>query len=360
MASAARARPPTAHVRALNEVQRWFIEETRLGIPVDFTDEGIRGVNAVRSTNFSAQCARGATWDRDLISKIGEITGHEGHALGFTNVYSPILDLARDPRWGRVVESYGEDPYLVAELAIRQVKALQSQGVAATAKHFAVYSEPKGARDGDARTDPHVTLQEVEMLHLYPWRRVVGETGLMGAMNSYNDYDGIPMAANHEFLIDRLRDQYGFKGYIVSDSGSVEQLFTKHHVADSIEDACAMFIREGGNVRTDFNPPERFIEPLRNAIADGKLPISIVDARVRDVLRVKFMLGLFDHPYVDPNQADAAVHTAESAQVALQAARESIVLLKNQNDTLPLSKSLHRILVTGPAATITETSHDRY
>src|SRR5262249_20622383 len=163
------------------------------------------------------------------------------------------------------------------ELALCQVKALQAQGVAATAKHFAVYSEPKGGRDGDARTDPHVTPREVEMLHLYPWRRVVQEAGLMGAMCAYNDYDGIPMADNHEFLVDRLRTQWGFKGYIVSDSGSVEQLFDKHRVVATMEDAVATYIREGGNVWTNFRQPSTFIQPLRAAIAAGKLPMSIVD-----------------------------------------------------------------------------------
>ncbi len=347
--------------RALNEVQKWFIEETRLGVPADFTNEGIRGVNAYRSTNFPAQIALGATWDRDLVSQVGHVTGREGHALGYTNVYSPIMDLARDPRWGRVVETYGEDPYLVAELAIRESSAVQQEGVASTAKHFAVYSEPKGGRDGNDRVDPHVTTQEMEMLHLWPWERLIKEAHTLGAMASYNDYDGTPIAGSHEFLVDRLRGRYGFRGYVVSDSGAVENLYFKHHVAASEAEADCMYLAAGGNVRTDFNPPQRFILPVRKAVQEGKLPMSVIDDRVRDVLRVKFTLGLFDHPYVaDPEAADTILHNAQAQAVALRAARESIVLLKNADHTLPLPKTLKRILVTGPTAKMTATSIDRY
>lgn len=346
---------------ALNEVQRWFIEETRLGVPVDFTNEGIRGVNAYRSTNFPAQIALGATWDRDLVSRVGHVTGREGRALGYTNVYAPIMDLARDPRWGRVVESYGEDPYLVAELGIRMATAMQQEGVASTAKHFAVYSEPKGGRDGRDRVDPHVTDREMEMLHLWPWERLVKEAHIMGAMSSYNDYDGVPISGSHEFLIDRLRTRYGFRGYVVSDSGAVENLFDKHHVAASADDACSMYLVEGGNVRTQFNSPQKFIDPVRRYVQEGKLPMSVIDDRVRDVLRVKFTLGLFDHPYVaDPAAADTLMHNQDARDVALRAARESVVLLKNAHGTLPLAKNLKRILVTGPTAKEKRTSQDRY
>ena len=353
--------PSSAHARGINEVQKWFVEETRLGIPVDFTNEGIRGLNSIRTTNFPAQVGVGATWDRELVSEIGTITGHEGKVLGYTNVYSPILDLARDPRWGRVVECYGEDPYLVAELGIQEIRAIQKQGVASTGKHFAVYSVPKGGRDGSVRTDPEVAPREMENLYLYAWKRAVEEAGLLGAMVSYNDYDGVPIAGSHEFMIDRLRTEWGFRGYIVSDSGAVENLMKKHRVAPTLDDAVAMFLNEGGNVCTDFKPPADFILPVRKMVAAGKISMATLDARVRDVLRVKFLLGLFDHPYVeDPAAADAVVHSAASATVALRAALESIVLLKNEKQTLPLSKTLKKILVCGPTAKMTETSLDRY
>lgn len=352
---------PAATVNALNTIQRWFIEQTRLGIPVDFTNEGVRGLNYVRSTNFPANIALGATWDRELTARIGAVIASEARAIGYTSIYAPLLDLARDPRWGRVVETYGEDPYHVAELCIRMARALQDGGVTSSPKHFAVYSEPKGGRDGSARTDPHVAPREMEMLHLRPWERIVKEVGIRGLMSSYNDYDGVPISGSREFLVDRLRTQWGFKGYVVSDSEAVEFLQTKHHVVATYPEAAAMFIREGGNVRTHFTPPDVFINGLRAELANGRLAMSVVDARVRDVLRVKFSTGIFDHPYVaEPEKAASLIRTPASQALALEAAHKSLVLLKNANNTLPLSPTLKRLLVCGPTAQMTETSFDRY
>jgi beta-glucosidase len=351
---------PSATVRALNEVQSWFIEETRLGIPVEFTNEGVRGANYRKTVNFPADIALGATWNPALLTKIGEIVALESKAIGYRNVYAPLLDLARDPRWGRVVECYGEDPYHVGTLGLHMTKAIRSQGLVSTAKHFGVYSEPKGGRDGNARTDPHVAPREMEMLHLKPWEKAVREGGLLGVMSSYNDYDGVPISGSSDFLIERLRKQWGFRGYVVSDSEAVEFLYTKHHVASSPDDAAAMFLREGGNVRTHFKAPETFIVPVRNEIAAGRLSMEVINDRVRDVLRVKMIEGLFDAPYVDPEGVDKKIYTPEGKALALRAARESLVLLKNTKNALPLSKSLKRVLVCGPTAKMTETSYDRY
>jgi beta-glucosidase len=351
---------PAATVKALNEVQRWFIEETRLGIPVEFTNEGIRGACYRKSTNFPAMIALGATWDRGLISEVSGVVAQESQAIGYRNVYAPLLDLARDPRWGRVVECFGEDPYLVAELGISMSKAIRARGLVSTAKHFAVYSEPKGGRDGNVRTDPHITQREMEMLHLKPWERVVREAGLLGVMSSYNDYDGVPISGSSDFLIDRLRTQWGFQGYVVSDSHAVENLYDKHRVAGSIGDASAMYLREGGNVRTNFIPPETFILPVREQIKAGKLGMALIDARVRDVLRVKFIEGLFDQPYTKLDGVDTALRQPASVALALRTARESLVLLKNDRQTLPLPKTVKRILVCGPTAMMKETSLDRY
>ena len=351
---------PEATVRALNEIQRWFIEETRLGIPVEYTNEGVRGANYRKTVNFPADIALGASWNPELLSAVGEVVAKESKAIGYRNVYAPLLDLARDPRWGRVVECYGEEPYHVGTLGLRMIRAIRGHGLAATSKHFAVYSEPKGGRDGNARTDPHVAPREMEMLHLKPWERAVKEGGLLGVMSSYNDYDGVPISGSADFLIERLRKQWGFNGYVVSDSEAVEFLYSKHHVAANPDEGAAMFLREGGNVRTTFKTPETFILPVRKELAAGRLSMDIIDARVRDVLRVKFIEGLFDAPYVDPSGANAAIGRPEAKAVALRAARESLVLLKNANSTLPLSKSLKHVLVCGPTAKLTETSFDRY
>jgi len=353
--------PFSKHATAINTVQHWFIEETRLGIPVDFTNEGIHGLCHDRATPFCAPIGIGSTWNKELVSRAGHIVGREARLLGYTNVYVPILDPARDPRWGRVVECYGEDPFLVAELGKQMTAGVQSEGVAATLKHFAVYSVPKGGRDGDARTDPHVAPREMHQIYLYPFRRVITEAHPMGVMSSYNDWDGVPITGSYYFLTQLLRQVYGFTGYVVSDSEAVEYLFSKHHVAADYKDAVRQAVEAGLNVRTNFTPPEQFIMPLRELVKEGKVSMKTIDSRVADVLRVKFRLGLFDHPYADAKLADKGVHTTADEDFALQLNRESLVLLKNERQTLPLDKQkMHRILVTGPLAAATTHAVSRY
>jgi beta-glucosidase len=353
--------PHSEHADAINQVQRWFVEQTRLGIPVDFTDEGIRGLNHDRATSFPAQLGIASAWDRDLVQQVGAITAREGRALGYTNIYSPILDLPRDPRWGRTVEAYSEDPYLTATLGRIQVTALQSNGVVSTPKHFAVYSVPKGGRDGTARTDPQVTPRELEMIYLVPFKAAIQDAGAMGVMSSYNDFDGVPVSGSPYFLIDILRKRWGFKGYVVSDSRAVEFLEEKHRVAADYLDAVRQVVIAGLNVRTDFNDPAVYINAVRTLVKNGALSTAMLDDRVRDVLRVKFWEGLFDRPYVpDPKDADRVVRNPQHLEVARRAAHESIVLLKNDREALPLRKDLRSILVTGPNATEVGNSVSRY
>lgn len=345
--------PASRHAWALNEVQRFFVEETRLGIPVDFTNEGIRGVESYRATNFPTQLGIGHTWNRDLIRRIGEITGREARMLGYTNVYAPILDVGRDQRWGRYEEVYGESPYLVAELGIEMVQGLQKDHqVAATAKHFVAYSNNKGAREGMARVDPQMSPREVEMIHVYPFRRVIQEAGLLGVMSSYNDYDGIPIQGSFYWLTTRLRGEMGFKGYVVSDSDAVEYLYTKHGTAKDMKEAVRQSVEAGLNVRCTFRSPESYVEPLRELVKEGGLSEDVIDDRVRDILRVKFLVGLFDAPYqTDLAGADEEVENPANEDVALQASRESIVLLKNDQQTLPLDiDRVKTIAVCGPNA----------
>lgn len=197
------------HVDALHAIQRWFVEETRLGIPVDFTNEGIRGLCSVGATYFPAQCGQGATWDKELIARIGEVEAEEGFLLGYTNLYSPILDIAQDPRWGRCVESYGEDPYLAGQLGKQMILSLQKGHLVSTPKHFAVYSIPVGGRDGKTRTDPKVAPREMRTLYLEPFRVAFAEAGALGTMSSYNDYDGVPVSGSRWFLTDLLRKNGG-------------------------------------------------------------------------------------------------------------------------------------------------------
>jgi beta-glucosidase len=340
------------HVWAMNEVQRFFIEDTRLGIPVDFTNEGLRGVAFQVATSFPSQSGLGHTWDTELVREVGRITAREARALGYTNVYAPTLDVARDQRWGRVEDTYGEDPYLSSRLGVEMVKGLQENyTVASTGKHFAVYSVGKGAREGQARTDPQVSPREVENILLPPFIAAIQEAGLLGVMSSYNDYDSVPVTGSNYWLTQRLRKEFGFKGYVVSDSAAVEFLYNKHAVAADMKDAVRQSILAGLNVKTNFTRPEDFILPLRELVKEGKVPMQILDDRVRDVLRVKFTIGLFDHPYIeDANRTKAIVNSAEHQVVALRAARESLVLLKNDNNILPLSKQIKSVAVIGPNA----------
>lgn len=345
--------PASRHAWALNEIQRFFVEDTRLGIPVDFTNEGIRGVESYKATNFPTQLGLGHTWNRELIRQVGLITGREARMLGYTNVYAPILDVGRDQRWGRYEEVYSESPYLVAELGIEMVRGLQhNHQVAATAKHFAAYSNNKGAREGMARVDPQMPPREVENIHIYPFKRVIREAGLLGVMSSYNDYDGIPIQGSYYWLTTRLRKEMGFRGYVVSDSDAVEYLYTKHNTAKDMKEAVRQSVEAGLNVRCTFRSPDSFVLPLRELVKEGGLSEEVINDRVRDILRVKFLIGLFDAPYqTDLAGADDEVEKEANEAVALQASRESIVLLKNTDNTLPLNiDKIKKIAVCGPNA----------
>jgi beta-glucosidase len=354
--------PFSNHAKAINKTQRWFVDDTRLGIPVDFSNEGIHGLNHTKATPLPAPIAIGSTWNRNLVRQAGEIAGQEAKLLGYTNVYAPILDVVRDQRWGRVLECYGEEPYLIAELGTQMVQGIQSQGVASTLKHYAVYSVPKGGRDGDCRTDPHVAPRELHEIFLSPFKYVIEHAHPMGVMSSYNDWDGEPITSSHYFLTELLRNEFGFNGYVVSDSEAAEFVHTKHQVADTYDDAVKQELEAGLNVRTNFTPPSDFILPVRRLIEEKKLSMETLDKRVSEVLNVKFRLGLFDSPYVEnPELADKLVGADKHAAFVEDMERQSLVLLKNAQQTLPLDKSkLKRILVTGPLADETNYMTSRY
>lgn len=345
--------PFSKHAAAINAVQKWFVEETPHGIPVDFTNEGIRGLCHDRATSFPSQIGQGSTWDKSLVYQIGKIEGREARALGYTNVYAPILDVSQDQRWGRVVETYGEDPFLIGQLGKQMVLGMQDERIVSTLKHFAVYSIPKGGRDGNARTDPKVAPREMQQMYLYPFKVAVKEAGALGVMASYNDWDGVPIIASKYFLNDFLRQQWGFKGYVVSDSRAVEYVWEKHHVASDYKDAIRQVVEAGLNIRTDFTMPQAYINPLREDVKEGRISLQTLDQRVREILHVKFALGLFDQPYVEnPAAADKIVRNEEAVKTSLKSCQESVVLLKNENHLLPFSRTQYKsILVTGPAAT---------
>ena len=354
--------PFSAHVNTIHEAQRFFVEQTRLGIPAEFSNEGIHGLTHVLATPLPAPIAIGCTWDRSIVFEAGEIVGREAQLLGYNSVYAPILDVARDQRWGRTVECYGEDPYLVAQLGIQMSAGIQKHGVGAGLKHYAAYSVPNGARDGWARTDPHITPRALHELFLYPFREVITATDPMVVMSSYNDWNGEPISSSHWFLTELLREQYGFTGYVVSDSDAVEFVYNKHNIADSYEDAIRLVLEAGLNVKTNFDEPEDFVNALRKGLSEGLISEKVVDDRVREVLRVKFRMGLFDNPYCgDEKLADEEVGLKKTAEFAKHICEESMVLLKNENGLLPLDrKALRKVLVTGPMADETQYMNSRY
>lgn len=356
------------HVDALHTVQRFFVEETRLGIPCEFTNEGIHGLNHTKTTPLPAPISLGSTWNRDLIYQAGTIAGQEARLLGYHSVYAPILDLARDPRWGRTLECYSEDPYLISELGLQMVRGVQSQGVASCLKHYAAYSVPKGGRDGDARTDPHITPRELHEIFMYPFKKVIMQGHPMEVMSSYNDWNGEPISGSYYFLTTLLRQQYGFNGYVVSDSEAVEFMHSKHKVTANYEETAKLVLEAGLNVRTNFSMPQTFINPVRSAYQKGMISMETIDQRVREVLKVKFRLGLFDDPYTgDGALADAEAGFDKHMDFTDLVQSQGIVLLKNDSieagagALLPLDKArLNKVLVTGPLAAETNFMISRY
>lgn len=338
-------------VACLHETQRFFVEQTRLGIPVDFTNEGIRGLCAPKATSFPSMNGLGCTWDKELAYLQGEVEGREARAMGYTNVYAPILDVSRDQRWGRWEGSLGEDPYLVARLGVAMTQGIQSQQVVSSPKHYVGYGDCKAARQWDARTDPHITPSEMYYIHEYPFRKVFQEAGALGVMCAYNDYDGVPMASNYHYLTEVLRGEMGFKGYVVSDSYAIGRLAGVHKVATDEKESCLQALKAGLNVRTEFNKPDDYIRYICELVDEGKLPIERVDELVKQVLYVKFWVGLFDHPYVGSvDSVESIVSSASHQATALRASRECLVLLKNNEGMLPLAHRYKRIAVVGPNA----------
>ena len=349
--------PYSEHAKTINLVQKWFLENTRLGIPVDFTNEAMYGVKHERSTMVAGPIGRASAWDRDLEYRIGVMYAKEARALGYDNIYAPMLDVARLPNWARVAQTYGEDPYLVSQMGLQMINGLQDNNVASTPKHFLGYSVVIGARDGNARVDPQIPLRDFWNLIAEPWRVAVVEGKIMGLMVSYTDYDGEPIIDSDYWMNRVLRDQWGFKGYTVSDSDALEYLDLKHKTAGSYPEGIARAFKAGLNMRTTFTVPEQFTVAMHEALNKGLLTEEELDVRVKEVLDVKFRLGLFDKPLVeDESAADRIVKSEENKALALESARKSMILLKNYRRTLPFHKDKYKsIALIGP---LSNNKHD--
>jgi len=334
-----------------NAAQRYAVEKTRLGIPRIFQGEALHGYMFNGSTSFPQCLGLASTWDPDLVRQVFTAAADEMASSGTNQAFSPVIDLARDPRWGRTEETYGEDPFLVARMGAAAIEGLQGSNfqidrhhVLATAKHF-VHGQMEGGRN----TGPsNVSERELRESFFVPFEAAVKEAQVGSVMASYNEIDGIPDHTNHWLLGAVLRQEWGFQGYITSDGGALQMLYETHHVAANAADAAREAIAAG----VDFDLSDGSVyRTLVDSVKQGKVPEAEVDTAVARVLAAKFRLGLFENPYVDPEYAARTTNSSEHQKLALRAAQESIVLLKNDGDLLPLDlKKLKKIAVIGPNA----------
>ena len=339
---------PELAAKALNELQRYTIENSRLGIPLLFAEECPHGHMAIGTTVFPTSLAQASTFNRELIFQMGEAIALEARLQGAHIGYGPILDIARDPRWSRMEETFGEDPVLSGTLGSEFVKGLQGSDIKegkhvySTLKHFAAYGIPVGGHNGQPA---QIGTRELFTDHLSPFKMAV-EAGAKTIMTSYNTVDGIPSTSNRYLLTDVLRNQWGFNGFVFSDLGSVEGIATSHRTAPSIKHAAALALHAGVDVDLGGNAYGRNLE---KALEEGLITEDELNTAVANVLRLKFDMGLFENPYVDPQKSKETVRNQNHKAVARDVARQGTVLLKN-NNLLPLSKDIKSIAVVGPNA----------
>ena len=339
---------PKAWAEMVNAIQKYAIDNSRLHLPISYGVDAVHGHNnVVGATKFQQQIGLGATWDPQLTGLLGQSTGKAVKATGPNWDYSPVMEIARDTRWGRYYETYSEDPYLASALGAPYVKGIQQTGqVTATVKHFGAYSEPFNGHD---RTPADVSQRYLQDTLLPPYKAAV-DAGALTVMANSGAVNGVPATASHYLLTDVLRDQWGFGGVVVSDWDDVLSLQTRYHLAGTYADAAALAVNAG--VDMGMLPPTdngQFPAALLQAVHDGKVSGKRIDQAVRRILTLKFKLGLFDHPFVDASKANAAVLGADK-DLAVRAATESQVLLRNEGNVLPLSPGIGKVVVAGNSA----------
>ncbi|HEY0375943.1 MAG TPA: glycoside hydrolase family 3 protein, partial [Pyrinomonadaceae bacterium] len=343
---------PRDAARFANALQKWLVENTRLGIPAIFHDEALHGLMAQRGTHFPQPIALASSWDPEFATRVFTVAALETRARGSHQVLGPNLDLAREPRWGRTEETYGEDPYLVSRMGVAVIRALQGPGpgvdnehVMATAKHFAAHGQPEGGTNiGPANYSERV-LREY---FLPSFEAAVKEANVMSVMASYNEIDGVPSHANKWLLGKLLRQEWNFDGLVASDYYGIPQLMDLHHVAGNKMEAAQRALEAGVDVEL---PDPDCYQTLLQLVKDGKVSEAALDKAVARNLKAKFLLGLFENPYVDPDRAARVTNSQAHRDLAAEAARRSITLLKNDNNLLPLDRSLLKsIAVIGPDA----------
>lgn len=338
---------PAASARFVNDIQRVLVEGTRLGIPAIVHEEAVAGFCARDATQFPQAIGMASTWDPDLLEAIGDVIRRQMMAVGARLTLSPVLDVGRDPRWGRVEETYGEDPYLAGRLGVGYVRGVQTgdlaNGVVATGKHFLAYGLPEG---GMNHAPVQLGPRELREVFAEPFAAAIRDAGLAAMMNSYSSVDGLPCAGSPQILTGLLRDELGFDGVVVADYFSVDLLRTHHRVAAHKSTAAATALSAGLDIEL---PALDCYSALQEMLDEGRFPIDLLDRSVRRVLDQKFRLGLFEKPFVDESEAPHAFDTHEDRALARRAATESLVVLTNDG-TLPLASDIDSVAVIGPAA----------
>lgn len=339
---------PTLAAEAGNALQKYIIENTRLGIPIFLAEECPHGHMAIGTTVFPTAIGQAATWNPVLLTKMSSTIAQEARLQGSHIGYGPVLDLAREPRWSRTEETYGEDPILIARMGEAFVKGFGSgdltkeNSLISTLKHFVAYGVPKGGHNGNPNS---VGMRDLRENYLPPFQAAV-KAGALSVMTAYNSIDGIPCTSYEYLLKDVLRKEWGFNGFTVSDLGSIEGLKGSHHVVDNIQDAAILSANAGLDV--DLGGNAFFL--LIDAVKNNKVKESFIDEAVSHVLRLKFAMGLFENPYVDVKQVAKNIRNQEHIDLARTVAQESVTLLKNENNILPLNKNIKKVAVIGPNA----------
>lgn len=336
-----------------NELQKWVIEHNRLGIPALFIEEALHGYD--KGTVFPAPINLAATWNRDLAQRTASAIAAEVRSNGVHMILAPVLDLARDPRWGRIEEDFGEDPYLTGQMGLAYVRGAQGDSlnsdhtVVSEPKHFAGHGSPEG---GTNTSPVHIGERELRSIMLRGFEPAFREGQAMATMAAYHEIDGIPITADPFLLKTVLRNEWRFQGFVLSDLGAIQRLYTVHHVAATPEQAVCKAIQSGVDMQFYDFDHDVFQNALRHCRETGTLPADDLDRAVRSVLRIKFLLGLFDHPYVRPELTTATYRAPQHLALSLESARQSMTLLKNDGHLLPLAKSTQKIAVIGPNAAV--------
>ena len=339
---------PEMAAKAGNALQKYVMENTRLGIPMFLAEEAPHGHMAIGATVFPTGIGMAATWSPELVKEVGQVIAKEIRSQGGHISYGPVLDLTRDPRWSRVEETFGEDPVLSGTLGASMVDGLgggnlsQKYATIATLKHFLAYAVPEGGQNGNYAS---VGIRDLHQNFLPPFRKAI-DAGALSVMTSYNSIDGIPCTSNHYLLTQLLRNEWKFRGFVVSDLYSIEGIHESHFVAPTKENAAIQSVTAGVDVDLGGDAYTN----LCHAVQSGQMDKTVIDTAVCRVLRMKFEMGLFEHPYVDPKIAAKTVRRKEHIELARKIAQSSITLLKNENSILPLSKMINKVAVIGPNA----------